>query len=96
MTEVSQSPTILRDDSVDPDWVVEARRNSAWSEAHYDELLRQYDGQWLAVANQQLVAHSFDPGDIRQQVQEFDPTRVLCYFLSSDTISFAPGAIFID
>ncbi|MFN8512251.1 MAG: hypothetical protein U0841_06600 [Chloroflexia bacterium] len=40
---------------VDPDWVIEARRNSDWIEAHLDELLQLYDGQLIAVANQQLI-----------------------------------------
>lgn len=73
---------------VDPDWVIEARRNSDWIEAHLDELLQLYDGQLIAVANQQLIAHDADPEVVRQQLQGYDPTRVLCYFLTSEIMHF--------
>jgi hypothetical protein len=96
MTAVNQSPKTTRHQEVDPEWVIAARRNSEWIEAHHEELLQQYDGQWIAVANQQLVAHDPDPEVVGRQAQAQGFTLALCYFLSSNPVIFAPGAIFVD
>jgi hypothetical protein len=75
-------------DQVDCEWVLEARRNSDWIEEHLEELLQQYDGQWIAVANQQLIAHDPDPEVVSRQVQGYDPTRVLRHFITSEITHF--------
>ena len=89
MTAVNQSPKAAKVEDADPEWLIEARRSSDWIEAHRDELLAQYDGQWIAVANQQLIAHDPDPLVVRIQAQERGFPLALCDYITSEVMRFA-------
>jgi hypothetical protein len=70
------------------DWEGEARRSFDWVEAHHDEL-RGYTGQWIAVANEQVIAHGTDGAVVMRQARERGYARALCLFIYPDDVAFA-------
>jgi hypothetical protein len=40
-----------------------------WVEAHWDELRKQYGGQWIAVLKDSIVAHGPDLVDVGKDVE---------------------------
>ena len=89
MTAIDQSSKAAKYEEVDREWEFEAQRNYEWIDAHREELLSLYNGQWLAVAEQQLLAHDPDWEVVVRQARERGFAQPLCYFLSSEAIAFA-------
>jgi len=57
-----------------------------WIEQHYQELLAQYSGLWIAVLNKQVVASDQDVTALRAKVP--DPGNVNIEFVTRDEVDF--------
>ncbi len=60
-----EEPTQVFDGPVSED---EAR----WVDAHYEELVKQYGGEWIAVANDAVIAHAKKLSDVRIVLDELN------------------------
>jgi len=46
----------------------EHERNSRWFEENYEHLVEKYDGMFVAIYKQEIVAFDEDPGKLREKI----------------------------
>ncbi len=62
-----------------------AARDSDWFSAHFNEILKKFDGEFVAIKNQAVVASSRSFDDVLSKIRErgFDPVRVKIKYVTS-------------
>lgn len=45
-------------------------KNSKWLSSHYGELAKKYEGEWVAVLDEKVVAHSKDLKSLRESLRK--------------------------
>ena len=47
--------------------------NLDWYSEHFDELMAEYPGEWIAIADQRLLAHAKSPESLAQVLRTEHP-----------------------
>lgn len=50
--------------------IVRRSENSKWLSAHYSELVKKYDDQWVAVYDGRVIAHGKDLARMSRQLRK--------------------------
>ena len=45
-------------------------KNSKWLSTHYSELAKKYEGEWVAVLDEKVAAHSKDLKTLRESLRK--------------------------
>lgn len=60
--------------------------NARWAREHATELHEQYEGQWVAIADQQVIAAGSNPIDVRKRaarLTDHSTAEVFVQFMES-------------
>lgn len=68
------------------------RRDSNWMTEHHEELVKRFDGQFIAVKHEQVVAASRSHTELMNRLKQlgFDPALVLVTLLTSKARILTP------
>ncbi|MFQ5884690.1 MAG: DUF5678 domain-containing protein [Thermoplasmata archaeon] len=65
----------------------EHRNNHKWFEKHYEELVKKYDGEHVAVHQQQVIDHDRDLRTLLKRVRnEFPSEEVFVHYVTTEKI----------
>jgi len=68
----------------------EHERNSRWFEENYERLVEKYDGMFIAIYKQEIVAFDEDPGKLREKIlaKGLSPMTVMIEYASKKPLEF--------
>jgi hypothetical protein len=58
-------------------------RDTEWLRSHYDELLEQFNQEYVAIRNQQVIESAKDLDELKQELREknIEPKDILVEFI---------------
>jgi hypothetical protein len=59
-----------------PKPTVTSMRNLDWFLAHFDELVERYPGEWLAIQDDEVIAHDLSAEALGKKIRAMGPVRV--------------------
>jgi len=63
-------------------------KNWSWFEDHYEELVKKFDGEFVAVHEQRVVDHDRDVSALMKRIEaKYSADRVFVDFVSSEKLT---------
>lgn len=63
-------------------------RNWSWFEDHYEELVKKFDGEFVAIHEQRVVDHDGDVSALMKRIEaKYSADRVFVDFVSSEKLT---------
>ena len=60
----------------------------SWFEGHYDELVKKFDGEFVAIYKQRVVDHDRELGVLMKRIEaKYPADRVFVDFVSSEKLT---------
>ena len=68
----------------------EHERNSEWFKKNYQHLVEKYDGMFVAIHKQEIIAFDEDPGKLREKIlaRGLNPMTVMVEYVSKKPLEF--------